>query len=106
MILEQIGLPDVPAQRIDGFVPGYLHQLEHVGARLGAGGKEARAQAMTGERAGIQPNASGIQIHQIGDTVIGQASGAYTAAPGDRPEDRPFGNARRRKPCLDGLDGA
>ena len=97
MIFENLGVANIAAQGINRAVAAHVHHFEDRGATLGGRREKARSQRVAGEQRGIEPDALGMNLDDIGDALIGEPI-ADLAALADRAEQRPGGDAGRIEP--------
>jgi hypothetical protein len=69
MLFEQIGAPDVGAQHVDALVPADLDHLQHAGARLGAAGQEAAAQAVASQLSAFHSRLDVLQRYLLANSI-------------------------------------
>src|ERR1700693_3354521 len=62
MILEQLCIADIAAERVDGLVPGYVHHLENRGAVGSCRSQKPRPERMTGKHGCVQAGARGVRL--------------------------------------------
>jgi hypothetical protein len=60
MIPERVGVAHIAAERVDRLVATDVHHLEQRSPTGGRGREEARSQAVSRKRAGIEPQASAV----------------------------------------------
>jgi hypothetical protein len=105
VILENLGITDVPAQGIDRFVARHVHHLENARAALRGRRDESAPQRVAGEQRGIEADILGVSLDDIGDRLRGQSRADLAAFP-DRAKQRALRDPSRVAPRLYGLDRA
>jgi len=72
MILEQVGIPDIAAESLDGPMAAHVHHLEDRRAIASGRREEARAQGVGRIGAGVEPGAASISLDDIGNGPTGK----------------------------------
>jgi len=66
VVLEQIGIPDVPTYRIDRAMAANVHHFENRASRRRRGCQKAGPKRVTGKEIRIETNASSVRFDDIG----------------------------------------
>jgi hypothetical protein len=69
VLLEDFRVPDIAAQRFDRTVARLVHHLEDGGAALGGAREKPGAHRVPGEKRRIEPDALGIELHDVSDRL-------------------------------------
>jgi len=73
VILEQLGVANIATQGVNRAVAAHVHHLEDRRATGGGRCQEARAQRVSRELRGIEPQPFGVFLHNVRHALIGQA---------------------------------
>jgi hypothetical protein len=86
-------------------VPAHLLQLEDRCAGFGGRRDKSRPQALPGKGGRIEAGQRSMALDDRCGGMPGNRLSLHPAVLGDLAEDKSLGDARRRQPCLDELDG-
>ena len=100
MILEQLGVANIATQGVNRAVAAHVHHLEDRRATGGGRCQEARAQRVSRELRGIEPQPFGVFLHNVRHALIGQAL-AHIAVLVDAAKERARANASGSDPLLE-----
>jgi hypothetical protein len=81
VILENLGIAHVAAERVDTFMPAHAHHFKYRCAAFCGRREEARAQTVSGEQRGIKADVLGVRLDDIGDRLRGQPRADLAALP-------------------------